>query len=135
MSEANRALAKRWMDEVWNQRREDTIDEMLMPNTLGHMEGAEIRGPAEFRQVRDMLLSAFPDLSIVVEDTVAEGNQVVVRWVVSGTHAGDGLGFRATQRPVDFRGITWLRFANGKLIEGWDAWNQGALLQSLQPSR
>jgi steroid delta-isomerase-like uncharacterized protein len=135
MSEENRALAKRWMDEVWNQRREDTIDEMLTSNTLGHMEGAEIRGPTEFRQVRDMLLAAFHDLSIVVEDTVAEGSHVVVRWTVSGTHEGDGLGIKATQRPVDFRGITWLRFANGKVVEGWDAWNQGALIQSLQPVR
>jgi steroid delta-isomerase-like uncharacterized protein len=132
MSEENRARARRWMDEVWNQRREDTIDEMLAVNALGHMEGAEVRGPAQFRQVRDQLIGAFPDLSIVVEDTVAEGDNVVVRWSVRGTHTGGTLGIEATRRPVDFRGITWFRFANGKLVEGWDAWNQGALLQSLQ---
>lgn len=132
MSDTNRGLAKRWFEEVWNERREETIDELLTPQSVGHMEGAETRGPAEFRQVRAMLLSAFPDLRIVVEDTVAEGDDVVVRWRVAGTHGGDGLGFKATQRPVQFRGLTWLRFANGKLVEGWDGWNQGALVQSLQ---
>ncbi len=132
MSETNRALAKRWMEEVWNERRTETIDELLAAHAIGHMEGGDVRGPADFKTARATLLDAFPDLRVTVEDTIAEGNHVVVRWRVTATHRGAGLGFAATHRAVEFRGLTWLTFERGILVEGWDAWNQGALLQSLR---
>jgi len=132
MSEANRSLAKRWFQEVWNQRRAETVDELLPAHAVGHMEGTEIRGPGQFKAIRAALLDAFPDFHIVVEDTLAEGDHVVVRWRVSGTHGGAGLGFPATGQSVNFRGMTWMTFSNGMVTEGWDAWNQGALLQQLQ---
>jgi steroid delta-isomerase-like uncharacterized protein len=133
MSEENRALALRWFDEVWNQRRTATIDELLSPTCVGHMEGAEIRHPNQFKQVHAALLDAFPDLKIVVEDTAADGDCVVLRWRVQGTHGGGGLGFAASGKPVEFRGMTWQRFASGKLVEGWDSWNQGELFANLRP--
>ena len=110
----NTALARRWFDDVWNKRREATITEMLHPDAVGHLEGLVTRGVAEF------------------VPAVCEGDNVVVRWAVTGTHRGDNLGIPATGRPVAFRGITWLRFANGRLVEGWDSWNQGRLMQELQ---
>ena len=132
VSDENRRVALRWMEEIWNQRRDETIDEILAPGAVGHMEGVETHGAEEFRAVRDTLLGAFPDLHVTVEDTVAEGDRVVVRWRVTGTHGGDHLGITATDEAVDFRGLTWMRFAGGKLVEGWDAWNQGALLDRLR---
>ncbi len=106
MSEPNRAVALRWIHEVWNERREATIDELLSASSVGHMEGGDTRGPEEFRAARAALLGAFPDLRVEVEATACEGDAVVVRWRVTGTHTGDGLGFRATGSPVAFRGIT-----------------------------
>jgi predicted ester cyclase len=132
MSERNRALSLRWFEEVWNQRLTATVDELLAPGGIGYMEGAVVRGPAEFKAVRAALLEAFPDLRVTVEDTVVEGDNVVVRWSASGTHLGDGLGLQATRSPVAFRGMTWQRFANGRMVEGWDAWNQGALIETLK---
>ena len=134
MSETNRRLAVRWMQEVWNERREGTIEELLAEGGVGHLEGVETRGPAEFRRVRATLLSAFPDLRIAVDGTVAEGDSVVVRWSVTATHLGDGLGFPASLRAARFRGMTWLRFEGGRIVEGWDAWNQGALFEQLRSS-
>lgn len=133
MSEANRKLATRWMREVWNDRIEATIDEILAPDVVGHMEGIDIHGPAEFRAVRSALLSAFPDIQITVDGTVAEGDCVVVRWRVVGTHLGEGLGFAASSQSVAFRGMSWMRFKDGKVTETWDSWNQGALLAKLRP--
>jgi steroid delta-isomerase-like uncharacterized protein len=133
VSEINRGLAIRWFQEVWNERREETIDDLFPEGAIGHMEGAEIRGPSEFRRVRATLLAAFPDLRVSVEETLAEGDIVVVRWSARATHLGDALGFAASRRPARFRGMTWLRFAGGKITEGWDAWNQGALLEQLRP--
>jgi predicted ester cyclase len=133
MSQTHRDLALRWMDEVWNERLESTIDDMLSPECVGHCEGMpEFRGVREFREYRAALLSAMPDMRLDVQDAISVGDNVAVRWRVRGTHDGPGLGIAATHKPVDVWGITWLRFSNGRLVEGWDAWNQGGLLQRLQ---
>jgi hypothetical protein len=63
-------------------------------------------------------LTAFPDLRITVEGTVAEGDEVVVRWSVRGTHLGDGLGFPTTGRAVAFRGMRWIPYSGGKMVRG-----------------
>lgn len=132
MIEKNRALALRWMEEVWNQRRDDTIQELLHEKVVGHMEGTEVRSPVEFRLIRDSLLAAFPDMKLVVEDTLADRDAVAVRWYVTGTHRGDLLDIPASGRSVEFRGMNWIKFKDGQIIEGWDSWNLGGLLQSLR---
>ena len=133
MSEAeNTALARRWFDDVWNQRRDATVHELLHADAVGHLEGLVSRGVGEFLAARTYILTAFPDLRITVEDTAAQGANVVVRWSVQASHGGEFLGIAATNLPVKFRGITWLRFADGRIVEGWDVWNQGRLRMELQ---
>jgi steroid delta-isomerase-like uncharacterized protein len=134
MAEDYRALARRWFEDNWNRRREAVVDELLAPTAIGHMEGGDVRGRDEFRAVRSALLGAFPDLHLDIEDTLVEGDQVVVRWCVSATHLGDQLGFAASKRGCSFRGITWLTFDGGMIVQGWDSWNQGGLMQALQAS-
>jgi len=132
MIERNRALALRWFEEVWNRQLGATVEELFAPAAVGHMEGVEVVGPAEFHKVRAALLAAFPDLQLTAEDTVAEGNKVVVRWRATGTHLGEGFGIRATRAAITVRGMTCLRIENARIVEGWDAWNQGALIESLR---
>jgi len=132
MANDYRMLATRWFEDNWNRRRDEVVDELLAPEAVGHMEGGDVHGRDEIRAVRAALLGAFPDLHLTIEDTLADGNQVAVRWRVDGTHRGDHFGFPASQRAVNFRGITWLRFEGDRLVEGWDAWNHGALMQALQ---
>jgi steroid delta-isomerase-like uncharacterized protein len=133
MSLAQRELALRWMEEVWNERLESTIDELLSPDCLGHSEGMpDFRGVREFREYRAALLGAFPDLRLDVQDAISSTDNVVVRWRVRATHRGGALGVPATNKAVDVWGITWLRFSGDRIVEGWDAWNQGGLLQRLQ---
>jgi steroid delta-isomerase-like uncharacterized protein len=132
MTNANTALATRWFEEVWNQRSDDTVRELLHGEGIGHLEGMDIQGAEEFLSARGALIGAFPDLRVTVDGTVSEGDDVVVRWSARGTHAGDGLGFPASSRPASFRGMTWLRFSNGQIVEGWDRWNVGQLVQELQ---
>jgi steroid delta-isomerase-like uncharacterized protein len=131
MSEKNRQMAKRWFEEMWNQRNAAVIDEMLHPDACGHMQGVETRGHEDFRKVREGLLDALPDLHLEVEDMVADGDSVVVRWRARGTHRGAGLGVPPSNKSADFTGMTWLRFADGKLVEGWDQWNMGGVMQFL----
>jgi steroid delta-isomerase-like uncharacterized protein len=95
------------------------------------MEAGDVHGPAGFREARAALLEALPDVHIEVEATVGSGDDVALRWRVRGTHRGAGLGVPASGRRVEFRGISWFRFADGRMIEGWDAWNLGGLLARL----
>jgi predicted ester cyclase len=125
-------LATRWFEEVWNARREAMSDEVMRPDSVGHMEGKDVLGPIEFTTQRAALLAAFPDLSVVVEATAADGDVVVVRWKAGGTHLGQGFGIRATGAPVAFRGPIWFVIRAGRFIEGWDARNRGALVESLR---
>ncbi len=64
--------------------------------------------------------AAFPDIEVVVEDQIAEGDMVATRCSVRGKHAGDSLGFAATQAPVDFTGVTITRIKDGKIVEAWN---------------
>ena len=126
-----RSLARRWFDEVWTAQGEPTIDALMADDVIGHMEGTEVRGPAAFKMARAQLLGAFPDLKIRVEEIVTDGDNAVVRWNVTASHEGDHLGIPASHQSGRFRGLTWLKFRDGKIVEGWDAWNQGALIQEL----
>jgi steroid delta-isomerase-like uncharacterized protein len=133
MPHNNVALARRWFEEVWNQRRAETIAELVTLESVCSSEAGTLRGPDEFRtKVYEPFVAAFPDLRITIEGTVAEGDQVVVRWTAAGTHRGTLLGLTATQRPIHLRGMTWIRFANGKMVEGFDCWNQREMIESLR---
>ena len=133
MAEAeNIALARRWFDEVWNKRHDATVHELLHPDAVGHLEGLVSRGIVEFLAARAFIVNAFPDFRLNVDDAVGQNDVVVVRWSFEGTHGGEFLGIAPTATPVRFRGITWLRFSDGRIVEGWDAWNQGRLVTELQ---
>jgi len=136
MSESeNAALARRFIDEIWNHGRSETVRELVHPLAVGHLEGFEVRGPEGVLPAWATLLGAFPDLKVIVQDLVAQGDTVVARWTASGTHTGPHLGFPPTMKLVGFRGITWLRFSEGQIIESWDSWNQGRLMSELGAGR
>jgi steroid delta-isomerase-like uncharacterized protein len=131
MQADNRALTLRWMEDNWNRRRDAVIEELLDANAVGYMEGVVVRGPADFRVARSELLGAFPDIHMDIEAILAENDLVAIRWRVSGTHTGAALGLQPSGKTFSAVGSTWLRFANGKIVEGHDTWNQAALMASL----
>ena len=126
MSEELRQLASRWFEEVWNQRRREVIRELFAAEGLAHLEGREVKGPEEFERVRDEMIDAMPDLQIIVEEIAVEGDNAIVRWLCQATHRGSDL-IPDGGRAVQFSGLTWLKFRNGQIVEGWDRWNQAGL--------
>jgi len=131
MADRNRELALRWMEEIWNQRKAEVVDELMHEEAVGHMEGGDARGPAGFKVVHSVMLQAIPDLRIEVEDSVAEGDAVVLRWRVGGTHRGEGLGIPPSGRTVDAHGMSWFRIRDGRMVEGWDSWNIDGFMAAL----
>ena len=128
----NADLVRRWFTEVWAPGGEHTVDQLLAPTAIGWMEGRVVTGTAEFKDARRQLLEIFPDLRLEVEDLVEDGNRVAVRWSVKATHGGHGLGVAPTGQPVSFRGMTWMELDNGQIVRGWDCWNVGGLILTLQ---
>ena len=104
MSEENKALVQRWFDEVWNKGRADAIDEMFDEYGIAHGLSDDpskpITGPRDFRPFHTLFRDAFPNMMIVVEDMVAEGDKVAARCSVRAKHEGDFLGRAATDSPT-----------------------------------
>jgi steroid delta-isomerase-like uncharacterized protein len=126
------ALVRRWFEEVWNQRRTDTIFELLTPTSVCYADEGMMVGPREFQdQLHTPFLAAFSDLRVVIDAIMSEGNEAVVRWTATGKHTGVGLGFPPTGKSAAFRGMTWLRIENGKLKEGWQSSNIPESLRTL----
>jgi steroid delta-isomerase-like uncharacterized protein len=132
--EENMGLMRRWFQEVWNEGRIQTIHDLLAPNAIGIgqlEDGSELRGPAAFVPFVERIRGAFPDTNIKVEDAFGASDKVVLRWSATMTHRGDHLGIPATGRPVKITGMTIARIADKKIIEGWDSWDQLAMLKQI----
>ena len=124
MSEANKQLIRRWFEEVWNKGRADAIEEMFDENGVAHGLSDDpanpIKGPREFRPFHTLFRQAFPNMIVVVEDIVAEGDKVAARCSVRGKHEGAFGERAATQAPVEFTGMVIARIDNGKIVEAWN---------------
>jgi len=134
----NVALMRRWFREVWNEGRVQTIYDLLSENCIGvgqDQPGVEIHGPADFVALFNRLHGAFPDIKITVDDVIGADDKIVVRWSAAMTHTGDHLGIPATNRQVRITGITIAQIKDGKIIRGWDNWDQLALMQQLSVAR
>ncbi len=130
----NKALIRRWFEEVWNGGRTDLIDELRAPDTqatgLGDA-GSMSRGDAPFRVFYSNLKEAFPDLHIRIDDMLAEGDKVAVRLTLAGTHMGPALGPLPTGNRVEFGGIIIARIQDGRIAEAWNSLDQWAILKQI----
>jgi steroid delta-isomerase-like uncharacterized protein len=135
MIEENKALARRWFEQVWNRKIETAIDEMFSPQgkAYGFPEPDSVMtGPAEFKKLHRDFCGAFPDLHVTLDDVVAEGDMVAVRWHVDATHQGDHLGFPATGKKAALTGSSFLRIEQGQILDGWNEMDMVALFRRLQ---
>ena len=131
MSEENKTLARRsW--ELASQRNPDALEEVYAPDVAWHEPDQGVQGLEEVKQYYSKYLSAFPDLSFTVEDVIAEGDKVVTRWTVRGTHQGEIEEFGPpTGKQAELQGITIHRIEGGKIVEEWNRYDNLSLLQQL----
>jgi predicted ester cyclase len=114
---STQTLLHRWFEEVWNQGREATIDELMATDCLNHgladEHGNDAHSVAAFRAYWHKLRREFPDVHISVEDALTEGDRIAAHCLVKATHAPSG-------KPVEFTGITIARWKDGQCIEAWN---------------
>ena len=130
-TEENKTLNRRYWEEVFNQKNLAAIDELCTADFVYHSASGLIRGSGAFKQFLLMYFRAFPDLHILIEDQIAEGDKVVVRNTVTGTHQGALMGIAPTGKRVTVSSIHVTRFVNGKGVEDWGIEDMLGLMQQL----
>ena len=114
-----------------------TIDELVEPDALIRTPlPIEATGAELLKEVFARLLRAFPDLHVTIEDLIAEGDKVVARDTVTGTHQGEYMGLPPTGKSVTYNEIFIVRFADGRIAETWgvvDVLSQMRQLGVIQP--
>ncbi|MGC2764484.1 MAG: ester cyclase [Candidatus Acidiferrum sp.] len=135
MVEENLVLVRRWFEEVWNQKRRETIRELVAPECVAHgtsETGGDLHGPEGWLDLHARLVNAFPDMHIELQDLVAVDDKVAVRWKGTMHHHGDGLGIPASGAEVKIAGMGFARIAGGKVVETWDLWDRLGMFQQIE---
>ena len=124
MPNRNSTLTYRWMQEVWNEGREDSIDKMLHDNAVVHgIEGITEPGPKGFKIFHQNFKSQFPTIHVEVDDVFSEGGFETSRCTVDGTTANG--------QKVHFTGMTCVKVENGKIKEAWNNFDFMSMYQQL----
>ena len=129
--EANKALDRRYVEEVLNRGDIGVIDEIMAPNYVGHVAGSPPANREGDKQFMRTLHAAFPDIYFTLEDQIAEGDTVVHRLTARGTHMGEFNGIPPTGKQATVTAININRFAAGKVVEAWGEFDLLGLMQQL----
>ena len=132
MSEANKALVRRWLAEM-DKRNLHIVDELVAVDYIDHNPPIPDLAPGRegVKQANALLLTAFPDATHTIEDQIAEGDKVVTRMTVRGTFIGEYLGIPPNGKQITAEGIMIHRIAGGQLVEHWAMADNLRLFQQL----
>ena len=132
MSNDNKALMRRVYDEVINGGNVALIDELVAADFIEHEEFPGLAGGREgMKQFFTMMRTAFPDLRMAVDDLIAEGDKVVARTTMSGTHKGKFMGMDPSGKQFRVSAIDVIRFADGKAVEHWGLTDAAAMMEQI----
>ncbi|MCP8314568.1 MAG: ester cyclase [archaeon] len=130
-TDGNKAIARRWNEDVWSKRNLPAIDNLLAADFVFNYPPPNVKPNREvYKQVVKVYFVGFPDFKSTIEDMLAEGDKVAVRWTGRGTHKGEFMGVDPTGKMVKITGISILRITGGKIVEEWTEMdNLGAMQQ------
>lgn len=128
-----RAIARRFIEEVFNQGRLDVIDELVAGDAVEHeslpIATGEMR--TDLRTWLAELRTAFPDYHLELDDVIAEGDRVATRGRITGTNTGSLLGMPPTGRPICVDAIDIIRIEDGRIVEHWGIADGQAMARQL----
>lgn len=118
--QANETFARRYLADFWNRGDAIAVADIVAADAVGHVAGQRITaGPQALLARRVGLLSIYTNPTFTLEDEIAAGDKVVIRWTFRGTHTGAGAGVPPTGKEVVATGINIFRLADGKIAELW----------------
>jgi steroid delta-isomerase-like uncharacterized protein len=126
-------VARRYFEELMNERRLQVIDEIMAPDVVLRVatQAEAMRGYDGVRQFVQSLTTAFPDIRFTIEHLIGEQTRVAARWTVTGTHRGPFLGIVPTGNPINDQGTTFFAFHQGTIVAVWVNENGLGLLQQM----
>lgn len=129
----NKAIAQRYIEEVLNRGNLQVVDELFAPTFVSHFPTSPdpLLGPQAAKQIATTYRTSFPDLRFTIDEIVAEGDNVCVRWTGTGTHRATLQGIPPTNKAATVMGFTMARISGGKVQEDWVCWDQLSMLQQL----
>jgi steroid delta-isomerase-like uncharacterized protein len=136
--EENKALVRRFVEEVQSQHKLTAVDEIMDPNMIEHYgQPTSLNSVEAFKKFFAGFIAAFPDVKAVIHNQVAEGDKVVTHKTFHGTHKGEFMGIPPTGKKVALELIDIFRIDRGKLIEHWAVADMMSIMQQLGaiPSR
>ena len=132
--EANKAIAQRVFDEIFNQGRFEVANEIYSPSFVNHVHHHRDIGLQQDQNAARGWKSAFPDLRMTLNLAIAEGDLVAVLWTGTGTNTGAGNGIPATGQKGELRGVTIWRIQGGRITEEWSEFDRTDMLKQLGPT-
>ena len=131
-TEENKQLVRRYYEEFYDRRNFGVIDELVSADYVHHIPDVlnKVMVYQDFRKRELQISGAFPDLPRTIEDMIAEGDKVVTRSVMKGTHSGNLPNIPATDKKIDVDSVVINRIKDGKIVEGWESYDSlGMYLQ------
>lgn len=117
--EENKTAVRRVFEEIMNKGDLQVVDELVADDYRVNDPPGIPSGKEGFRALVNMYRTGAPDLRMTIEDMIAEGDRVAVRWVATGTMTGEMMGIPPSGQKVTFRAISWFRLTNGRIAEEW----------------
>jgi predicted ester cyclase len=133
MPQSPHAIAARWFEEIWNKGRLEAIDELATPDakSYGFPQPESVLDREQFKEYVLEFRHSFTHVHLSVDECVAEGYRVAVRWTGTMKHTGAGLGFAPTGRVVHVHGMSLMHLREGLICAGWNALDLGSIVQFL----
>src|SRR5215210_7219253 len=130
-TEKNKAIFRRYIEEVPNQGNLEAVDEIFDRYLAHQPDGSTLeRGPEDVKRFQSEFRSAFHNMSLSIDDQIAEGDKVMTRVTLRGTHLGEFRGLAPTGKEIEIKGVSIFRFSSeGKVVESWDALDQLSLMR------
>ena len=130
----NKAIARRFFDDVFNKGQLHVVDEIFAKNYVGYSSASfkgPIKGPAGIKEFVTAYRTAFPDINFAFDDVLSDGDKISVRWTTTGTHKGSLAGVAATGKKIKVTGIGVAEIANAQIIRSFSQVNTASMLQQL----
>jgi steroid delta-isomerase-like uncharacterized protein len=114
-TEQNKTIVRRFITEILQKGDMSQIDQLCAPNYVNRSTGGQ--GLESFKQMLPMIRTAIPDYHLTIDNLIAEGDEVVARYTLTGTITGSVMGSKPSGKAFSARGLTYYRLANGKIVE------------------
>ena len=128
----NKAIVRRFIDEVFVRGRKETVDELLADDFIAHTWPSITGDPkADLKAAIDRAAAGLSDPEFTIEDLIAEGDRVAARLTTAATHSGEFMGMAPSNKRYSIEEIHWFRLRGGKVIEHWHQFDQMGMMKQL----